>query len=460
MLHTNGWQKCGISISFRIPRLRYWVLVVLLVQSGSVHGQEYRRDEADAPETAEEIEAPLREIVEPELERPPSRFRIDRGAPFWRDSQIDVNIRSFDFSRDSGLGALSEAVTLGGEFGFRSGTYRDTLSVGATWYTSRGIDAPADKDGTGLLGPGQTDISVLGKAYIQLDFESFAARLYRQDFNLPYLNRHDSRMIPNTHEGYIIGHPGDTRELGFVIGQITKMKPRDSSKFISMGEVAGVSGSNTATSLLGVRFRPTDNLDIGGMTLLTNNLFNTTYVETNWRRSIDESWGLQLSAQYSDQRSTGRDRLGEFSTSSRGLRAALSYRNAILTIAHTVTDEDAGIRSPFGGRPGYNSLMLFDFDRAGERASRIGLSYHFGRVGIPGLSIQVNRARGRDAIDPFSGIALADETETDLTIDYRPQRGPLQGLWLRFRHADGDRDDPMADREDSRVILNYDLPLF
>jgi len=301
---------------------------------------------------------------------------------------------------------------------------------------------------------------VLGKAYLQLDFESFAARLYRQDFNLPYLNRHDSRMIPNTHEGYIIVRPGDTREVGFVVGQITKMKPRYSSEFISMGDVAGVSGSNAATSLLGIRFRPSDNLDIGAMSLLTNNLFNTTYVETNWRRGLNEFWALQLSAQYSDQRSTGRDRLGEFSTSARGVRAAFSYRNAILTLARTVTDEGAGIRSPFGGRPGYNSLMLFDFDRAGERASRVGLSFHFGRIGIPGLSIQLNRARGRQAVDPISGLVLADEEETDLTIDFRPPRGLLQGLWIRFRRAEGDRGDPTADRKDNRIIVNYDLPLF
>jgi hypothetical protein len=460
MLDPDRWQKLDVSISNRIPRLQVWVLALLLIQSASIRAQEYRRDEADAPESAEEIEAPLQEIVEPVVDRPPSQFRIERGGPFWRDSEIDVNIRSFDFSRDNGLGALSEAVALGGEIGFRSGTYRDTLSVGATWYTSQGVDAPADKDGTGLLGPGQADISVLGKAYLQLDFESFVARLYRQDFNLPYLNRHDSRMIPNTHEGYILGRPGGTNEVGFVVGQITKMKPRNSSEFISMGEVAGISGSNAATSLFGVRFRPTGNFDIGAMTLLTNNLFNTTYVETNWRRSLDESWGLQLSAQYSDQRSNGRDRLGEFSTSSHGIRASFSYRNAILTLAHTATDEDAGIRSPYGGRPGYNSLMLFDFDRAGERASRIGLSYHFGRIGIPGLSIQLNRARGMDALDPVSGLGLADENETDLTIDFRPPSGPLQGLWIRFRRADGDRGDPVADRKDSRIIVNYDLPLF
>jgi hypothetical protein len=65
-----------------------------------------------------------------------------------------------------------------------------------------------------------------------------------------------------------------------------------------------------------------------------------------------------------------------------------------------------------------------------------------------------------DALDPVSGLGLADENETDLTIDFRPPSGPLQGLWIRFRRADGDRGDPAADRKDSRIIVNYDLPLF
>ena len=63
---------------------------------------------------------------------------------------------------------------------------------------------------------------------------------------------------------------------------------------------------------------------------------------------------------------------------------------------------------------------------------------------------------GRDAIDA-DGTTFPDAREIAFTADYRPDRGPLKGLWLRVRWADSDRGDPAADRQDLRIILNYRL---
>jgi hypothetical protein len=56
----------------------------------------------------------------------------------------------------------------------QSGWLLDTFRVGATGYTSQPAYAPADRDGTGLLGPGQSSIVVLGQAYAQLKYEDYA----------------------------------------------------------------------------------------------------------------------------------------------------------------------------------------------------------------------------------------------------------------------------------------------
>jgi hypothetical protein len=68
----------------------------------------------------------------------------------------------------------------------------------------------------------------------------------------------------------------------------------------------------------------------------------------------------------------------------------------------------------------------------------------------------VNYTEGRNAV-AFNGTELNDESETAITVDYRPLRTALRGLWLRIRYADGRRGDPLSDRRNLRIIVNYSL---
>ena len=165
---------------------------------------------------------------------------------------------------------------------------------------------------------------------------------------------------------------------------------------------------------------------------------------------------MQLAGQATNQRSNGDELLGEFDTYSWGVRGALSYRGAVLTLAHTNTGRNAAIRKPFGGTPGFTSSMLFDFDRAGEKALRIGLSQNFEKYNLPGVSLIVNYTEGRDAI-ASDGTSFPGSHEFAVTADFRPQKTWLKGLWLRVRYADGDRGSAADDRRDVRIILNYNL---
>ena len=137
-----------------------------------------------------------------------------------------------------------------------------------------------------------------------------------------------------------------------------------------------------------------------------------------------------------------------------------SYRSATLTLAFSSTDDGAGIRNPYGGYPGYLSLMIKSFNRADEDAWLVGASYDFERIGVPGLSSFINYARG-DTPDSGSN-ASPDEQELDITVDYRFQSELLKGLWLRARAAFVDQENDVAgagDVNDLRVILNYELPI-
>jgi len=129
-----------------------------------------------------------------------------------------------------------------------------------------------------------------------------------------------------------------------------------------------------------------------------------------------------------------------------------------LTVAYTTTDEGSETQSPFGGHPSYISLMIKDFNRAGEDAWLVGLSYDFSRIGLDGLNAFGRYAYGNT---PDSrAVASPDQDELDLTVDYRFKEGFLKGLWLRLRGAYLDQEGPEArDVTNIRVILNYDIQI-
>lgn len=101
--------------------------------------------------------------------------------------------------------------------------------------------------------------------------------------------------------------------------------------------------------------------------------------------------------------------------------------------------------------------MIQDFDRANEQGLLAGLSYNFSRWGLPGLSGFTKFAWGKNAEDANTGQSLPDESEYDITLDFRPKTGRFDGYWLRVRHARADFDGGDYIK-DTRIIFNYELP--
>jgi hypothetical protein len=225
-----------------------------------------------------------------------------------------------------------------------------------------------------------------------------------------------------------------------------------------MSEVAGFDDTKKGLTMGGARYSFTEHSNIGAITQYAWNLWNTVYAEANFRRKLGDQVGILLSGQYTDQRSTGDELDGDFDTYVFGGKAALSYRGAILSLAFSSVDTGSDIRNPFGGYPGYLSLMIEDFDRAGEDAWLVGLSYNFSSLGMEGLSAFANFAQGDT---PNTGTAASpDQEEFDLTVDYRFKKGLLKGLWLRFRCAFLDQHGLDAqDVQNYRFILNYEIPV-
>ena len=436
-------------------------------------GQESLLDRGPAPDSVHELNSPLdipflplapfplaftalrdsiRASLKPELETLP---------PFFRDTQVGLNLRMYYFDRENHVSPAksdNEAWTLGGSLAYQSGWLENILRVGVEGFGSQKLYAPQDRDGTLLLLPGQESYLALGRAYGEVKYDAYTATLYRQYIDTPYVNQQDNRMTPNTFEAYRINGKYDW--VQFAAAYIAAIKPRNDNEFISMSEQAGAPpGRERGMITGGVRFTPFKALSLGAINYYVPDTWNIFYAEGNYTWPLTDKLGLKLQAQFTEQDSVGGDNLiGSFSTRVGGAQASLSYNNAVLRAAFSITAQSRNINSPYGTYPGYLSLLEKDFNRAGERAWLLGFSYDL-KDYVKGLSVTVNFARGTDAVDPANKSGLPDETEYDMTVDYRIEKGPLRGMWVRLRNGYVDFSNGGGSSNNVRLIINYPLAL-
>jgi hypothetical protein len=421
-------------------------------------------DDEPAPDSVEGLHGPLdqpfRERIREETLFPRLKRKLQTLPSFFRDTELVLKPRWYYFSRRDLDDDRQNAWTFGGSLAYRSGWWKDFLSVGVEAFSSWKVVGKERHDGTLLLKPGQESYSVVGLLYAQLRHEDQVLTLYRQELDLPYVNKRYNRMTPNTFEGYTL--QGAFSKFNYIVGHLTRMKKRNEDNFSPMSEAAGVPGGRSrGLTLTGVQYSPSERLSIGAINYFGKDYLNIFYAETGYTRSLTDELSLKLEAQFTDQRSVGDDLLtgSSFNTWVLGGRAAISLRNAILTAAFSTTDDEAAVQSPFGSYPGYLSLMQRNFFRADEDAWLVGLSYTFSRLGMSGLSAYANFARGVGARDADTGAALGDHTELDLTIDYRLKEGLWRGFWLRLRGSLLKEDGAAERSKEVRIILNYQIPV-
>lgn len=386
------------------------------------------------------------------------RDQVADEGPFWRDTQLSFKLRGYHYDRQTESQADKTALTLGGWLEYKSGWWENTVQVGGAFYTSQPLYAPDDRDGTALLAPGQEAISVLGQAYLKVRVaQAGELRLFRQDLNLPYINRQDSRMAPRTFEAYTF-FSESLPDIKFVASHLTRQKKREANSFVSMAESAGLSGGD-GLSLAGALWQCAPQTSLGAITEYAWNYMNTAYGEINHTWQIDAGWSLKAQGQLSHQQSVGEEIGGRFETAHGAAKLTLGRKGLGFSLAASATDTGAAIAKPFGGSPSYLSLLIKDFDRAGEVAWLCGVSCDLGQYLIPGLSGFANYARG--AARDIDGVHAPDQSEIDVTLDYRPPEGPYRNIWFRFATGflEMEEGPGSANVQEFRLILNYDFQL-
>ena len=408
-------------------------------------------------------------------------FQLERRRKAFEDTKFEVNLRTYYFDRNKFDGTESEAWAIGGWAGLKTGYFLDHIAFGLTGYTSQPLYAPDDKDGTTLLKPGQDGYSVLGEAYADIRIiDGLNLNIGRKAYDTPFINKNDTRMTPNTFEAIVLQgrHEFDTPEpevnpngtplskegkdvappapapkkdvavLKYGAGFFHQIKERNSDIFISMSKDAGADverGVYTA----GLIYEK-GKFSIGGIDYYSDDIINIGYGELKFEIPISDNIRPRIATQFVDQRSVGNDLLmGDFSTRQFGIKVELPVKKVLFTAAFTHADGDATLQAPWSGYPGYTSVQVQDFNRAGESAFLFRIGYDL--PWVDGLSAYALGVWGNT---PDNG--QFSQTEYDVNVQWAPTKGCLKGLSLRFRYGVVDQDGgSVQNLTDLRAICNY-----
>ena len=339
----------------------------------------------------------------------------------------------------------------------------DHFALGAVLYTSQPLYAPQDQDGTKLLLTGQDGYTTLGQLYGRIKLaEAHYVNLYRYEYNTPFLNKDDSRMSPNTFEGYTfqgaLGKTGEKPTWQYGGGYISKIEGKGSDDFVPMSQTAGASIDRGVVAGAGIYTGQW--FSIGLFEYFCDDVLNIGYGEAKTKFNFTDELGILAAIQYTDQRSVGDNQPTgtSFSTNQFGVKTDLSYAGGIFTFGFTQAADGANLQKPWSNYPGYTSAQIYDYNRANEKAGLVKASYDFTCLGLDGVTAYALYVQGWDRISLTPGKSVSNEHEINFDLQWKPRDGVLKGFWPRIRYAIAGEDvNAKQSTHEIRLILNYDV---
>jgi hypothetical protein len=385
--------------------------------------------------------------------------------PFFRDSLLQLVGRTYYFDKDNFNGTKSRAYTGGGWIAFRSGLIGNIFGVHVAGYTSEPLFANPGEGGHRLLTSNQDPLNVIGQAYGRIQIFDQEVRGGRMLVDTPLISPSDNRMVPNTFEGVqLVTLPDKDRIYDYAAGYLWTHKPRDSNDFISMSDsMAGADVVDRQVPFGMVRVRPLPGLTVTAMDYYLPDFVNTAFAQAEYGFQPSKEYPKFLfGANVIDQRSVGANLLGgpAFETYQASAKAQMSWMGWTLFAAGSITGDERNIQSPYSSKPNYTDMQQISFDNANEKAIGASIAYDlgyaFGQYGLSGLSVGTWYTQGWDAINGITGLPIADRSELDLWIQYRPSEGPFKGLRVRAAYSEVWQDGNVRSHQpEFRFIVDY-----
>ena len=312
--------------------------------------------------------------------------------PFAEESHNLLHLRSFYMHRSLEDSPNGNEWAGGGWLSLVSDFWQDRIKLGATAYTSQKLWADEDSSSTGLLQPGHNSYSALGEVYGSLTLGPAALQAGRYLVNLPYINASDLRMTPNTFAGaQALFKLNSDWTIGG--GVLTDIKSRTSTDFEPLYEAAGLDGDENV-SIVATIYETGPGTSAGLYYFDAPDFMHGTYAEFSKRFPLDAERYVQLSGQYSLQKSQGEELAGDIDARHYGLRATWKHGWYSASLAWTDYPDESLMRNPWGSIPGYTSVMIADFNQPEETAWLLGGTADLAHWGATGFKLNLKYIAG------------------------------------------------------------------
>lgn len=401
-------------------------------------------------------------------------------ADLVNDSQAVLEMKNYYFNRDFEQGSgqsRREEWAQGFALNVQSGFTEGTIGVGldAVGMLGLKLDSSPARSGTGLLSqaarpePGSpryarrahdnyTKLGLTAKARVA-DSELRVGHLQP---DLPLLQPNTSRLFPQTFRGAQLTS-GDINDLTLRLGEIDRVKQRDSTDYEKLGlNAQNGSYKSSARSdqfrYAGVDYQITPNMIGSYQHAQLQNIYQQHYL--GLKHSLKTGPGtLKSELRYFDSSQNGAGLAGRVDN------RALSSRMTYSWLGHSL---GGGYQRQFGDTAftyvnGSNTYLFTDyqlnnFSNAGERAWHARYDYNFAEIGVPGLLFSTRYAKGKQArVAGFAGEGR--EWERDVDLSYTLQSGPFKDVSMRWRTAQV-KSNYQRDSTENRLLLSHAVKLW
>ena len=293
---------------------------------------------------------------------------------------------------------------LGGKVHLETGAFYG-VSLGASLYSSNALFNYDNRGLVPLRGESHKSYTILGEAYMKLDFGKSRLKVGRQEIDTPFAQVDDIGMIPNTFEAVIFENR-DIADTTLFLGQIQKMAGVDAEV---VDDFTNLNGSNHM-QVLGVSYGGIKDLSLGAWyyNLKDAQIDSIAYVEANYEKELGAmTYGVGL--QYARETYLNDEDANIYSGT---LSATANDIGLTLATAYSKA-KDNSASSGFGGGPFFSNSEYLILDNAGKDGTALLYSaeYDASKVGIDGLSVGLEYVT-------LTNEAKEEATEADLVLSY------------------------------------------
>lgn len=421
------------------------------------------------------------------------------NAAFLEDSKASLNLRNFyinqDFRNEDRAGAeeWGQAFVLDYKSGFTEGKVGFGVDLLAQYALRLDAGGDADNPLTSMdrspgsafplesNGKAKRDFGRMGVTG-KIRFSETVAHFGTLTPKLPVVSPTDARLLSQTFQGAQITSK-EIKDLTMILGKLEQSTERNSSD----SNPLSIGGANS-----GSKAQFSNKFYYGGFDYKLNKDLLLQYYYANLRDFYKQhffgvvhnlslpvgSLKTDLRYFYSDSdgknssasgRAEGYVSTGEWGKTS-GSKGEIDNNlwSAMFTYSLSGHEVSAGYQKSSGNsdfaslnQGGGRNLHLITnaqinkFTSAGENTWVAGYAYDFKEIGVPGLKASLVYFSGDDIDAPGSDKR---EWERNIRVDYKVQSGWLKGVGFTVRNAML-RGNDTRDQDDTRLIVNYSLPL-